>query len=141
MTYLLDTCVLSEYVKKKPNQLVIDWLDTQNEADLFISILSLGKLKKGMFKLETAQPGKFSRLNRWISTLETRFDARILSLDRAVMDWWAKRCGESEASGKNLPLMDSLIAATAATHSLTVVTRNVKDYSFAGVPLFNPWGP
>ncbi|MCW6038825.1 type II toxin-antitoxin system VapC family toxin [Spirulina subsalsa FACHB-351] len=139
MSYLLDTCVLSEYVKKKPSPVVIEWLNSQAEDDLFLSVLTIGELKRGIFKLELTQPVKFTRLSDWVKKLELRFEGRILLIDMAVVNQWSKLCSQSEAKGKKLPIMDSLIAATAKAYNLTVVTRNVDDFYFASVDLFNPW--
>jgi predicted nucleic acid-binding protein len=139
MSYLLDTCVLSEYVKKKPSPVVIEWLNSQVEDDLFLSVLTIGELKKGILKLEFTQPIKFTRLSDWVKKLELRFEGRILLIDMAIVNQWSQLCSQSEAKGKKLPIMDSLIAATAKAYNLTVVTRNVDDFYFASVNLFNPW--
>ncbi len=84
MSYLLDTCVLSEYVKKKPNETVIQWLDEQEEASLFISLLSIGEIKKGIIKIEKKQPQRYQKLNRWLQKVESRFLGRIIDLDREI---------------------------------------------------------
>ncbi len=113
MTYFLDTCILSEYVKKKPNLNVIEWLDDQDEHDLFVSILTIGELKKGIIKLEISAPERYKKLCVWLEKVELRFEGRILPLSREVISTWAELCGRSEAKGKKLPVIDSLIAATA----------------------------
>lgn len=139
MNYLLDTCVLSEYVKKKPNFQVIQWLDEQNEDSLFISILTIAELKKGIIKIKKSQASRYQKLNNWLLKIEQRFAGRILPLNKNILDTWAKICGESEASGKKLPIMDSLIASTATQHNLIIVTRNIDDFKFSSNQLFNPW--
>jgi hypothetical protein len=139
MNYLLDTCVLSEYVKKKPNFQVIQWLDEQNEDSLFISILTIAELKKGIIKIKKSQASRYQKLNNWLLKIEQRFAGRILPLNKNILDTWATICGESEAKGKKLPIMDSLIASTATQHNLIIVTRNIDDFKFSSNQLFNPW--
>ncbi len=139
MNYLLDTCILSEYVKKKPNFQVIQWLDEQNEDSLFISILTIAELKKGIIKIKKSQASRYQKLNNWLLKIEKRFSDRILPLNKNILDTWATICGESEAIGKKLPIMDSLIASTATQHNLIIVTRNIDDFKFSSNQLFNPW--
>lgn len=139
MNYLLDTCVLCEYVKKKPNERVIQWLDEQQEASLFISVLSIGEIKKGIIKIQYQQPQRYQKLTVWLQTVELRFSKRIINLDYNIVNCWAKICGQSEAKGQKLPIMDSLIAATAYKQNLIIVTRNVTDFQFSSVQVFSPW--
>lgn len=137
MKYLLDTCVLSEYIKKQPTQQVIAWLDAQDEANLFISSISMGEINKGIVKLQKRQAERAEKLGIWLNTLEQRFSTRILSLDNQVMRVWGEMYARAEQRGQPLPLMDSLLMATAAHYALIIVTRNVDD--FAGYPhVFNP---
>ena len=139
MNYLLDTCIISEYVKKKPNQQVIQWLDGQDEASLFISILTIAELKKGIIKIKNSQPERHQKLTKWLPKVEQRFAGRILPLNNNLLDTWATICGESEGKGKKLPIMDSLIAATAYEYNLIIVTRNVSDFNFSLLKVFSPW--
>ena len=140
MSYLLDTCVLSEYTKKNPNSQVIDWLDGQEEAGLLISILSIAEIRKGIIRITDSQPNRANKLRIWVEKLQTRFIDRILPLDEEILNSWAVICGKSEAKGVKLPIMDSLIAATAYEYQLTIVTRNVTDFDFSTVKVFSPWG-
>ena len=119
MNYLLDTCVLSEYVKKNPNYQVINWLDNQDETSLFISILSTAELKKGIIKIQKSQPNRYQKLWNWLQKLEPRFASRILPLDEKTINTWAIICGHSEAEGKKLPIMDSLIWIVSSLLQLT----------------------
>lgn len=139
MSYLLDTCVLSEYTKKNPNSQVIDWVDEQEEAGLFISILSIAEIRKGIVRITDSQPDKANKLRKWLEKLQTRFIERILPLDEKILNSWAVICGKSETKGVKLPVMDSLIAATAYEYGLTIVTRNVTDFNFSMVKVFSPW--
>jgi len=139
MTYLLDTCVISEYVKKQPNQQVINWIDVQEESSLFISIITIAEIKKGIVRIEKSQPSRYQKLEKWLQKIEQRFTNRILPLNENILDTWAKICGQSEAQGKKLPIMDSLIAATASENNLVIVTRNLSDFAFSSVNVFSPW--
>ena len=138
MSWLLDTCVLSEYARKAPAQQVIAWLDEQDEASLFISVITLGEIEKGILKLRKADPRRSQKLTAWLGKVEQRFAGRILPLDAAALHVWAQIAAHSELAGQPMPVMDGLLMATAQCHGLTVVTRNVQD--FALYPqVFNPW--
>ncbi len=138
MKYLLDTCLVSELVKKEPNPAVVSWLDEQDEQKLFLSVLNLGELQKGISKLPDGT--KKEELQAWVALdLVERFTGRILELDLETALCWGRLQGEAEQAGEKLPVMDSLIAATAAAHGLVVVTRNVKDIERCGVRVCNPW--
>ncbi len=138
MTWLLDTCVLSEYARKAPAQRVIDWLDEQEEERLFISAISLGEIGKGILKLRATDPKRSQKLTGWLGTVEQRFTGRTLPLDTAAYQAWARLAAEAELAGQPLPLMDALLMATAHCHGLTIVTRNTRDFlSFPHI--FNPW--
>jgi toxin FitB len=128
----------SEYVKKQPKQQVIDWLDAQNEQNLFISVISLGEIEKGIIKLQRSDLVRSQKLLAWLSKVEQRFAERILPIDRPVIQTWAKLSGTAEADGYKLPVMDALLMAVAQCHGLTIVTRNIQD--FKKFPhLYNPW--
>lgn len=137
--YLLDTCIVSEYIRKQPEMKVIQWLDLQLEENLFISAITIGEIKKGIVKIESSQPKKSQKLNEWLNRLSERFETRIIDLDRKILIQWGALCGDFEKSGRKLPVIDSLIAATAINNQLTLVTRNVSDFDKIGVSLFNPW--
>jgi len=136
--FLLDTCLISELVRKAPNAAVLKWLDARDEQSLFLSVLTLGELQKGISRLSTG-PRK-DDLQAWIEhDLIERFAGRILDLDLKMALIWGKLLGEAELKGGKLPVMDSLIAATAIAHGLVVVTRNVKDIERCRAKVFNPW--
>jgi predicted nucleic acid-binding protein len=138
MSWLLDTCALSEYARKIPTPHVIAWLDEQDEASLYISVISLGEIEKGILKLREHDRRRSQKLTAWLGKVEQRFAGRILPLDAAVLHAWARIAARSELSGQPLPMMDGLLMATAQCHGLTVVTRNVQD--FATYPqVFDPW--
>lgn len=138
MKYLLDTCLISELVKESPNASVLGWLDKQDEDQLYLSALTIGELQKGISKLADAR--KKEELQIWLSSdLGSRFERRILNIDTEVAVRWGELIGEAERRGKRLPVIDSLIAATAAVHNLTVVTRNTGDLEECAVRVLNPW--
>ncbi len=118
---------------------VIQWLDEQEEDSLFISLLSIGEIRKGIIKIQERQPQRYQKLRQWIETVELRFSERIIILDYNVINCWAEICGQCEAKGQKLPIMDSLIAATAYEYNLILVTRNVTDFQFSPVHIFSPW--
>ncbi|OGT14675.1 MAG: recombinase [Gallionellales bacterium RIFCSPHIGHO2_02_FULL_57_16] len=138
MSWLLDTCALSEYAKKAPAPQVIAWLDEQDEASLFISVITLGEIEKGILKLRASDPRRSQKLTAWLGKVEQRFAGRILPLDAAALHVWAQIAAHAELAGQPMPVMDGLLMASAQCHGLTVVTRNVQD--FAMYPqVFNPW--
>jgi len=136
--YLLDTCLISELVKKEPNPAVVSWLDEEDEQKLFLSVLNLGELQKGISKLPDG--AKKDELQAWVALdLVERFAGRILDIDLETALSWGRLQGEAEQSGEKLPVMDSLIAATAAANGLVVVTRNVWEMKRCQARVFNPW--
>lgn len=138
MKFLLDTCLISELVKKMPDATVLKWLDERDEQSLYLSVLTPGELQKGISRLSTGV--RKDDLQAWIEhDLIERFEGRILDLDLETALIWGKLQGEAELKGERLPVMDSLIAATAIAHGLVVVTRNVKDIERCRARVFNPW--
>ena len=139
MKYLLDTCVISELVKKAPTPSVVTWLNGIDETNFYLSVLTLGELQKGISKLPDS--ARKDELQTWIeSDLVARFESRILDLDLETALAWGRMQGVAEQNGTRLPVMDSLIAASAAARSLVVVTRNTKDIERCNVKVLNPWG-
>jgi predicted nucleic acid-binding protein len=138
MTYLLDTCLISELVAKQPNQKVLDWVDAQVPETLYLSVITIGEIAKGICKLTPSK--RKESLTTWLNeTLPNRFEHRILTLDVSTMVLWGNLVGQLEQNGRPLPAMDSLIAAIALQHSLSLVTRNEKDFAGTGVVIVNPW--
>jgi len=138
LSWLLDTCALSEYVRKAPAPKVIAWLDEQDEASLFISVISLGEIEKGILKLRKADPRRSQKLTAWLGKVEQRFAGRVLPLDAAALHVWAQFAAHAESGGQPLPVMDALLMASAQCHGLTIVTRNVRDFA-SYLQIFNPW--
>lgn len=132
--YLLDTNVISETRKSRADNGVIAFLSAADTAGLFLSVLTLGELRKGVEAKRRTDPVAADQLGAWVDGIETTFADRVLPVDAAA----ARRWGELSA-GRSLPVIDTLIAATAISHGLTLVTRNTRDVESTGVPLLDPW--
>lgn len=136
--HLLDTNTVSELVSVKPQQRVLDWIEAADESRLYLSVLTLGEIRQGVASLP--QSKKRTRLETWLELdLQSRFAGRVLPVDEAVADRWGWITAQAQAKGITLPVVDSLLAATALRHNLTVVTRNVADFSIVGLNVINPW--
>jgi hypothetical protein len=139
VSFLLDTSVISELVKRSPHGPVLEWIDGQDETLLYLSVITIGELEKGIARLSAST--RRNSLEAWVRRdLAARFGERLLPVDARTATRWGIIAGEAENRGKPLPVIDSLIAATALTHSFTVVTRNVEDFERCGAACFNPWG-
>ena len=137
--YLLDTNVISELMKPRPARSVADWIVATPEELLFLSVITIGEIRKGIDLLDESEP-KRGVLQSWLDhDLRIRFAGRLLPFD----EWAAERWGQIEALAKRqkvtLSTIDAQLAATALHHGLTLVTRNVSDVRLTGAPLFNPW--
>ena len=138
MNYLLDTCLLSELRKPEPDAGVVAWISDVNERRLFVSVLSLGEIQKGVAKLEDGR--RKNNFQHWLEQdLLVRFEGRILSLDLDMLLEWGLISSAAESRGKPAPVIDALLAVTAITRNLTLVTRNVKDFASFPVKVLNPW--
>jgi predicted nucleic acid-binding protein len=138
VSWLLDTCVICEPGQKRPSARVLAWLDEQPEEMLYLSVLSLGEIRKGIARLPAGI--KRRRLAYWLEhELRERFSGRILPVDEETADLWGCLEGAAEARGQPLPTLDCQLAATAMAHGLTLVTRNTCDFGATGVKLFDPW--
>jgi toxin FitB len=138
VSWLLDTCVICEPTRKAPSSRVSAWLDGQPEESLYLSVLTLGEIRKGIAVLPAGP--KRRNLERWLAhVLIERFDGRILPVDAGVADVWGRMQGAAETKGRPLPTLDSLLAATALANGLTLVTRNTADFAGTGAEVLNPW--
>jgi predicted nucleic acid-binding protein len=138
VTYLLDTCVISELVAKEPNPSVVGWIDSIDEDKLFLSAITIGEIKRGIEKL--ADSTRKSVLREWLEDdLLIRFRGKILPIDTAVMLVWGQLAAELHKQGKRMPAIDSLIAATCLQRRLELATRNEGDFAHSGVTVINPW--
>lgn len=135
MSYLLDTNVVSELVRPKPNSKVVKWFENVPDEALHLSVLSLGEIRKGVEKLTASR--RRERLRVWLEQdLVDWFGPRLMPVDHAVADRWGILLAQVE---RPVPAIDSLLAATALHYALRLVTRNVEDFLFTGLEVINPW--
>jgi len=135
VSYLLDTNVLSELRRKTPDAAVLEWFARRPASTLFLSVLTFGELRKGIEGVADAR--RRMALADWLETdLPAFFAGRILPVDAQVADRWGRLLS---AAGRPLPAIDSLLAASAAQHGLSMVTRNSRDFADLGLDVINPW--
>lgn len=138
MNYLLDTCFLSELHRAEPDPGVAYWIEQTDEHRLYVAALSLGKIQKGVAKLDAGR--KRQQIQGWLDQeLRRRFVERILAIDEKVALEWGMLLAAADRIGQPLPVIDSLIAAVAVVNNLTIVTRNEKDFESLPIRLINPW--
>lgn len=136
MSYLVDTNVLSELRRRNPDPGVRQWIAERPASALYLSVLTLGELRKGIEILPAGE--RKQRLLDWLEAdLPTFFAGRILPIDAAVADRWGRLVAQA---GRPLPAIDSLLAATALVHGLTLITRNLRDFQVSQLQVIDPWG-
>jgi predicted nucleic acid-binding protein len=136
--FLLDTNCISELVRVKPEPRVMEWMEATDEAMLYLSVLTLGEIRKGLAGI--AQGKRRTHLETWLEVeLQARFSGRILAIDAQVADRWGLLAAHARRRGNPLPIIDGLLAATALRYNLTVVTRNTADFATVQVQVLNPW--
>ena len=136
MSYLLDTNVISEIRRPKPNAGVASWFKEAAGEDLFLSVLVVGEIRQGIEGLRVRDPKQAAAFERWLDSLQRDFGDRLLPVSLTVADAWGRLNAPAP-----LPVVDSLLAATALVHGLVFVTRDTSKLEAAGVPLLNPWEP
>lgn len=138
MNFLLDTCVLSEALSKKPDPKVLDFVDGLDPDDVYLSVITIGELFKGIEKLPNSR--RKNELHEWFNDeLLMQYDGKILSLDTRILMTWGTLIARLESDGYTMPAIDSLIAATAITYELVLITRNAGDFERSGIEIINPW--
>lgn len=136
--FLLDTNCISELVRVKPDPRVLQWMDAADESLLYLSVLTLGEIRKGVAGLP--QGKRRTHLESWLELeLLSRFSGRLLGIEAAVADRWGLLAAEAKGKGRPLSAIDGLLAATALHHNLTIVSRNISDFAGTQVPVLNPW--
>jgi predicted nucleic acid-binding protein len=136
--FLLDTNIPSEMTRPYPEPSVSQWLENAEDSQLYLSVISLGEISKGITIL--AEGGRRAQLRQWLDdTLRPWFAGRVLPVNEPIAERWGVLSGQSKLIGKPLNVADGLIAATALEHNLTLVTRNVTDFGGLGVAILNPW--
>lgn len=137
MRVLLDTCVLSEIRKPEGNRDVRQVVDEISDDDLFVSVISIGEIAKGIELLENGRRKR--TLQGWLQILERDYASRILEVDREAAQIWGELTAEAQKRGRIVASNDGLIAATARRHGLHIMTRNIADFEPTGAMLINPW--
>jgi len=138
VSFLLDTCVVSEFTRPRADPGVIEWLALHDESALFLSEVTLGELEKGLAKLPQGTRQKRLRAFVEVEVLE-RFADRVLPVDGRAWRRWGALTGAREREGRPVPVLDALLAATAWLHDISLVTRNERDFTGLGVRIVNPW--
>ena len=137
MSYLLDTCVVSELSRPRPDPGVVAWMSEADVASVHLSAITIGELRRGTLRLPAGK--RRTSLSDWGDRLRRSFAGRVLPIDEPVALRWAEIAARAEQSGRPGSFADGLIAATALSRGLTLVTRNVRDFGPFGVSLLNPW--
>jgi toxin FitB len=138
MKYILDTNVISEAINKQPNPQVMNWLRGMDAQELYLSVVTIGEIKKGVEKLP--ESNRKETIKVWFEhELLIKFDGQIIGLDLPVILVWGELVGALEQRGRKLPALDSLIAATVKYYDYTLVTRNEKDFEGIDITIFNPF--
>lgn len=138
MSYLLDTNCISEPTRDRPEPRVLSWLDTVDESQFYLSVLTLGEIRKGASALPESR--RRSNLEVWLERqVKVRFSGRILPISDDIAERWGWLAAEAKTRGRSLPVIDGLLAATALHHNLVLVSRNVTDFLVTRVPILNPW--
>ena len=138
MSFLLDTNVVSEWTKPRPNAGVVEWLARVEEDEVFLSVVTVAEIRHGIERLPAGDRRR--RLDEWLrNDLALRFEGRIIGVGGAIADEWGRMIARREVRGRPMSAMDALIAATAQVHDLTVVTRNAADFQASVKNVMNPW--
>ncbi len=137
MRLLLDTCTLSEIRKAKANKKVLETLNSLSTDDIFLSIVTIGEITKGISLLMNNK--KKTELQQWLQAIENLYSHRILGIDIETARIWGEITAKAQRKGITIPAMDGLIAATGLKHGLHIATRNIDDFEVTGALLINPW--
>lgn len=138
MKYLLDTNAISEVMKPQPDSGFERWMDQTDEESLYLSVLTIGELRRGIDRLPAGSRRR--NLEVWlVADLLPRFEARILVVSQETADLWGRLLAQTESRGRRMGLIDAMLAATAILNGMTLVSRNSKDFSDAGVAVLSPW--
>jgi predicted nucleic acid-binding protein len=141
LKYLLDTNIISEFVSKKPNQNVLDYVNSLDENNIYLSVITLGEIQFGIEKLDKKHhETKIEKLSHWLNNdLLQRFDGRIVDIDIDIMLKWGEVNAQLQKVGKPMPIMDSLIASACLAKEFILITRNERDFYHFEIEMVNPF--
>ncbi|MGA8820484.1 MAG: type II toxin-antitoxin system VapC family toxin [Xanthobacteraceae bacterium] len=134
MSFLLDTNVISEPRRKRPDTKVMSWLKHVESTALSISVLTLGEIAKGAAQCAEHDRTQAETIYRWLALVRSNYADRTIPVESAIAETWGRL-----AAKRPMPVIDGLLAATALVRGLTLVTRNVRDFADVGISVFNPW--
>ena len=138
MRYLIDTCVISELSARKPAESVRRWFGSVSDEDLYLSVVTIGELRKGIDRLSADNPRK-QKLEAWFSAVRQVFSGRIIGFDERAAIAWGSLVGEAMRAGQVRPMIDAQLAATALVNGMVLVTRNERDFAHTKVKVLNPF--
>ena len=134
MNYLLDTNVLSETRRSRPDRRVLRWLRETPPGSLYVSVLTLGEIAKGIAVLEMRDAPRALSVAQWLNQIRVEYGRQVISIDGTIAELWGRL-----SASRTLPVIDGLLAATALVHGMKLATRNVRDLKDTGVAVFDPW--
>ena len=137
MNYLLDTCVISEFIKAKPDVAVLRWIAEMHEQSLFLSAITVAEIQRGIAKLPKSK--RKNELTAWFMDVLAQFEGRILSFDSKAALFWGNQLAKLEQAGRKMPTIDAFIASTAASQQMHLVTRNSADFKYFPIETVYPW--
>lgn len=137
MNYLLDTCVISEFIKAKPDAAVLRWIAEMHEQSLFLSAITVAEIQRGIAKLPKSK--RKNELTAWFMDVLAHFDGRIVSFDGKAALLWGNQLAKLEQAGRKMPAIDAFIASIAASQQMRLVTRNSADFKYFPIETVNPW--
>lgn len=137
MSYLLDTNVVSETERKRPDRNVLRWLEMTDPGNTYLSALTIGEIKKGVSKLASGR--RKVHIQNWLEDVRRQFGGRILPITEQTFLVWGKMMAEFEQKGIVRPALDSFLESSALEHDLILVTRNVRNFQQSSVTILNPW--
>lgn len=139
MKFLLDTNVVSEIQRGQPDVQVQRWFAGLDDEDLFLSVVVLSEIARGIEQLRPRDPSRAAGFDAWLHRLKSRYAGRIIEIDAEIGEIWGRLNGRMKSQGVAPQLVDNLLAASAISRGLVVATRNLKDFVHASVPLYDPW--
>jgi len=139
LRFLLDTNVVSELQRPRPDANVERWFSAVDDDDLFLSVIVIGEIGRGIEQLRTRDPSRAASFDAWLHRLKARYAGRIIEVDAEIGEIWGRLNGRMKVQGLAPQIVDNLLAASAISRGLVMATRNLKDFAHAAVPVYDPW--